>query len=213
MSANTAFIGEYDNSSLLLRSGLKISFREEGESDDAVLLLHGLNGHSGTWRKTIPFFSRTRKMIAPSLPPWRKSIQDLDIDGYVRYVFELLDGLDVQRVSVLGNSMGGWIAMRMAILRPEVTNALILEDSAGVSDPHEKDVLKLLDSTDVPVLIAWGSEDRIIPLDAGRYLHSQLHNSQLQVFERAGHVPHWERPEEFNARVSEFLDSRRKQSR
>ena len=209
---NTTFIGEYDNSSRVLDSGLKLTFRDEGDSNDVVVLLHGLNGHSGTWRKTIPHFTPNRRVIAPSLPPWRKSIRELDVQGYVGYVFELLDSLGIQAVSVVGNSMGGWIAMRMALLRPDAIKALVLEDSAGVSDPHEKDMFKELDEIEKPILIAWGSEDRIIPLDAGRYLHSQLRNSELEVFEGAGHVPHWERPEDFNSRVSKFLDARLEQS-
>lgn len=200
------FIGVYDNHSLLLQSGLTISYREEGESAESVLLLHGLNGHSGTWRKTIPFFSGTKKMIAPSLPPWRKSIRELDIDWYLKQVFELLEGLKVHNVSVIGNSMGGWIAMRMAVTKPELIKTMVLEDSAGVTDPHEEELISQLNSTDVPVLIIWGSEDRILPVSAGRYLHSQLVKSQLRIFEGAGHVPHWEKPEEFNSVVSQFFE-------
>ncbi len=200
------FIGVYDNHSLLLQSGLTISYREEGESAESVLLLHGLNGHSGTWRKTIPFFSGTKKMIAPSLPPWRKSIRELDIDWYLKQVFELLEGLKVHNVSVIGNSMGGWIAMRMAVTKPELIKTMVLEDSAGVTDPHEEELMSQLNSTDVPVLIIWGSEDRILPVSAGRYLHSQLVKSQLRIFEGAGHVPHWEKPEEFNSVVSQFFE-------
>ena len=200
------FVGAYDNHSLLLRSGFTNSYREEGESTESVLLLHGLNGHSGTWRKTIAFFSGTKKMIAPSLPPWRKSIHELDIDWYVKQVFELLGGLNVGNVSVIGNSMGGWIAMRMAVTKPELIKTIVLEDSAGVADPHEAELINNLNSTAVPVLIIWGSQDKILPVSAGRYLHSRLANSQLRIFEGAGHVPHWEKPEEFNSAVSQFFD-------
>ncbi len=133
-------------------------------------------------------------------------MQELEIDKYVGFVFELLDGLRIDTASVIGNSLGGWIAMRMAIQRQNSIMALVLEDSAGVSNPREMGTLNELDSIRTPTLIAWGSEDKVLPIEAAKYLHSHIKNSELEVFEGAGHVPHWERPEDFNSRVSRFLD-------
>lgn len=202
---SAGFVGEFDNKTQKLDSGLSLSYHDEGDSNQTVVLLHGLNAHSGTWRRNSAHFARDKRVIAPSLPPWRKSPQELDITRYVDFVDELISKLNLKHVSVAGNSMGGWIAMRLAILRPDRIVSLILEDSAGVSDQSDAGLIGNLDRHQTPVLIAWGSEDRIIPLTAGKYLHSKLKNSELEIFRGAGHVPHWERPEEFNEKVSNFL--------
>ena len=62
-----------------------------------------------------------------------------------------------------------------------------------------------LPSLRIPTLLIAGSEDRIIPPDNSRRLHQLIPNSQLKVFDNAGHHVHIEYPEEFNQAVVEFL--------
>jgi len=56
-----------------------------------------------------------------------------------------------------------------------------------------------------PVLLVWGGRDRIVPVSAGRRLNRTMRNATLEVFENAGHFPHEEEPERFNAIVRKFL--------
>jgi pimeloyl-ACP methyl ester carboxylesterase len=67
------------------------------------------------------------------------------------------------------------------------------------------DEIHRLAGMDVPVLIVWGREDKAIPLRCGRELHHILQGSRLEILDNAGHVPNFERAEEFNRLAMEFL--------
>lgn len=57
-----------------------------------------------------------------------------------------------------------------------------------------------------PVLIIWGREDRVLPLDASLVLLKALPNAQLHVFPRCGHWVQWEKADAFNELVANFFD-------
>ena len=61
----------------------------------------------------------------------------------------------------------------------------------------------LLPRVQMPALIVWGKEDRIIPLECGALYQQALKNSRLAVIEQCGHYPHLEKPEEFVRLVRE----------
>jgi pimeloyl-ACP methyl ester carboxylesterase len=164
-----------------------------------------LNAHSGTWRNNVQGLSRDLRVLAPSLPPWHGSPKDLDIEPYVEDLEQFLSGLRIDRIFIVGNSMGGWIAMEIAADHPEWVRGLILEDSAGISNSSDQNLISKVDDARVPVLIIWGRDDKILPLEAGRYLHSKLKTSDLVLLDHIGHVPHWEVPDTFNRLVLDFL--------
>ena len=56
-----------------------------------------------------------------------------------------------------------------------------------------------------PALILWGRDDRFIPASAGEEIHRTLQGSRLTVLPNTGHLPMWERPDEVNRLISEFL--------
>ncbi len=57
----------------------------------------------------------------------------------------------------------------------------------------------------VPTLIVWGADDRIIPLAHGRAAHRFISNSELEIFEQAGHFPHLDQPVRFARLLSAFM--------
>ncbi len=59
---------------------------------------------------------------------------------------------------------------------------------------------------DVPTLLLWGRHDRVVPLWVGERLASDLPRAELQIFERCGHMPPEELPEETLEAVKAFLD-------
>ena len=95
--------------------------------------------------------------------------------------------------------------MRLALELAGTVEGLVLEDSAGTSNPRDPGLLTKVDQSAVPVLIIWGKDDRVLPLEAGKYLHSQIRASTLEVLDKVGHVPHWEVPDTFNKLVMDFL--------
>jgi len=190
----------------LSRAEISLAYHEEGPRDgDPLLLLHGLNAHSGTWRKNVGAFSRTNRVIAPSLPTWRGSLRDLNPRPYAEVLEEFLQVDEIDRVSVVGNSMGGWIGLALAERNQDLIDVLILEDSAGVSFiDFEK-----INSIGIPVLIIWGGDDKTFPIRVAEHFHHKIDSSTLIIFNEAGHVPHWEKPDEFNRVVLDFITKMR----
>ena len=57
----------------------------------------------------------------------------------------------------------------------------------------------------IPALVIWGREDRIVPLECGELYRKAVYGAQLAVIDRCGHFPHLEKPTEFWRTVSPFL--------
>ncbi|MDH2900629.1 MAG: alpha/beta hydrolase [archaeon] len=194
---------EYDNSQATLSSEFTISYHDEGSKSRAsrsLLLLHGLNAHSGTWRNNIPTFAHIGwRAIAPTLPRIDAEPSDENIKEYSKIIHELVvEKLDIQEIDAIGNSMGGWVAMQLAVSFPDMVKHLILEDSAGVgSDLPQK--------ISMPTLIIWGERDNIVPVKDAVALNSKIKNSKLITVKDIGHVFHWEDPDGFNRTVERFL--------
>jgi pimeloyl-ACP methyl ester carboxylesterase len=68
-----------------------------------------------------------------------------------------------------------------------------------------QDLVSRLRRTGLPVLLIWGSEDPLFPLEHATRAHRDLPGSRLAVIEGAGHTPQAERPDEFNRVLRSFL--------
>ncbi len=64
-----------------------------------------------------------------------------------------------------------------------------------------------LSEIEIPTLIVWGFNDRLVPVQSALSYHRRIRGSVLEIFERTGHVPMLERPARFNRVVEEFLAS------
>jgi len=82
-----------------------------------------------------------------------------------------------------------------------------LWSSLTCTDDWESGYAPRLGSVTAPVLIIWGRDDRFIPLAAGETVHRMIHGSRLTVLPDTGHLPMWERPDEVNQLILEFLSS------
>jgi pimeloyl-ACP methyl ester carboxylesterase len=86
----------------------------------------------------------------------------------------------------------------------------VLEHAVAITQGWHRDMAELeslLPSISaIPVLLVWGSKDRVVDLASGEMLASRLRNSQLVIMEGAGHLPYEECPEEFVSVVSRFLE-------
>ncbi len=68
-----------------------------------------------------------------------------------------------------------------------------------------KDEINSLASMEIPTLLVWGRKDKAIPLCRGKQMQDILKDARLEVMENAGHVPNFERAEEFNQLAIDFL--------
>ncbi|BAV64435.1 alpha/beta hydrolase [Sphingobium cloacae] len=104
------------------------------ETAPAVVLLHGLRGFSGTWRGLAQHLSGSFHLIA--LDQRGRGESDWDpghnyyTDAYLADLVSVVDGLKLDRFSLIGHSMGGTTSYVFASLHPERLDALIIEDIA-----------------------------------------------------------------------------------
>ena len=127
--------------------GQVVHLRDEGPRDDPLplVLIHGTSASLHTWEGWVAALKGQRRIISFDLPGFgltgpftgQYSPGDYRGDTYARFVLDLLDALQVPRAVVGGNSLGGEIAWRLAVMAPERVAALVLVDAAGpVSTPE-----------------------------------------------------------------------------
>lgn len=101
----------------------------------ALLLLHGLGCDHHTWDPVLPWLSRHFTVIAPDLFGHGQSDKprgDYSVAGYANITRDLLTLLDVDRVTIVGHSLGGGVAMQFAYQYPERTERLVLLAPGGM---------------------------------------------------------------------------------
>ncbi len=113
--------------------GARIRYVEAG-SGPTVILLHGLGGSSEAWTPNIGPLAAKFHVVALDQIGFGKSDKPLinyRIRTYVDFLDQFCKELKIDRASVVGNSMGGWIAAAFTLAYPERVERLILEDAAG----------------------------------------------------------------------------------
>jgi pimeloyl-ACP methyl ester carboxylesterase len=115
--------------------GQKIYYLEAG-SGPAVILLHGLGGDNGNWRMTVPALASRFHVFAPDQIGFGQSDKPL-INYRVATLVDFLNAfyqkVGIAKATLVGNSLGGWVAMNFALQYPNKVNRLVLVDSAGYS--------------------------------------------------------------------------------
>lgn len=104
-----------------------------------VMLLHGKNFCGAYWEQTAKDLAKEGyRVIMPDQIGFGKSSKVTNIQYSFQLLAEntkaVLDKLNITKVSVLGHSMGGMLATRFALMYPEVTDKLILENPIGLED-------------------------------------------------------------------------------
>src|SRR3954452_11507062 len=114
--------------------GHKRAFVKLG-SGPALLLLHGLGCDHTTWLPVVQALSRRYTVIAPDLLGHGLSDKpraDYSVGGYANGMRDLLTVLGIDKVTVVGHSFGGGVAMQFAYQFPERTERLVLVGSGGL---------------------------------------------------------------------------------
>ncbi len=121
--------------------GQVVHLRDEGPRDDPlpVVLLHGTSASLHTWEGWVQALKTQHRVITFDLPGFgltgpftgQYTPDDYDGDTYARFVLDLLDALRLQRVVLGGNSLGGEVAWRSAVLAPQRVAGLVLVDASG----------------------------------------------------------------------------------
>ncbi|HJQ39052.1 MAG TPA: alpha/beta hydrolase [Thermoanaerobaculia bacterium] len=102
---------------------------------DSLVLVHGVNDHAGSWFLVAPTLAKNYRVIIPDLPGHGESEPKDGPLPISLMVSKLATVIGDQRVTLLGNSLGGWIAMLYTLAHPDKVERLILEASGGLSLP------------------------------------------------------------------------------
>ena len=109
----------------------KFRFVEEGEGEPLVLL-HGLFGALSNFEKLIEYFRQHNQVIVPLLPLFELDILHSTVGGLAKFVHRFLESRDYKNVHLLGNSLGGHVALVHVLKHPERVKSLILTGSSGL---------------------------------------------------------------------------------
>jgi pimeloyl-ACP methyl ester carboxylesterase len=104
---------------------------ERGDGEP-VILLHGLMGHMDHWDTTLDGVAPLARLLAPELPLFEPSFEDVSLGALADYVRRFMDALDIGRAVVGGNSLGGHVALELALAHPDRVSGLVLTGSSGL---------------------------------------------------------------------------------
>jgi pimeloyl-ACP methyl ester carboxylesterase len=242
-----------------------------GGSGQPIVLVHGLGGRSEDWANLMPQLMRDhRQVFALDLLGYGQSEKPRDaaysVSQEAHLVESFMDAQHLARTDLAGWSMGGWIAMRVALDQPQRIRRLLIYDSAGVrfdlsfdpglfapDTPAKLDALNqllnpfsappvpgfirrdifritrengwvirrsidsMLTQTDLldgklsalqmPMLIAWGKQDHLIPPAAGEAIHKEVPPSVFEIFDGCGHLAPRQCAARMGPKTVEFLNA------
>lgn len=247
--------------------GCRVRVAQAGQGPP-IIYLHSA-GDLGDWSPALDLLARDFTVYRPDHPGFNDSDDDPSVDTVLDLAFcylDLLDALGLDRASLVGVSLGGWIAAQIAVLAPGRVEKLVLADAAGLraegavpdiftlnpvqlaellyhgdepraaavaaaekitADPdlfqrylrartatahlawnpylHDPKLAGRLHRVSAPVLVIWGTHDRLLPVEHAHLWAQALGTARLEVIEDAGHLPQLEQPDTFAAAVREFL--------
>ena len=255
-----------------------------GDQGVPVILIHGLGASAEIWQKNVEALAEQYRVYVPDLVGFGRSDKpsvDYSPSYFTGFINDFMNALNIKRTCLVGNSLGGGIALQYALQFPHKVEKLVLVDSAGlgkevtfplrlmslpvigelmtrpsrkgvylyfkpaVGDPvlltedfidlyyelhslpgAQKSMLRVLRSISnirggrtkilrtvmarlhtitVPTLIVWGKQDKVLPVRHAYVANEKILNSKVHILDPCGHMPQFERPEEFNRIVLEFL--------
>ncbi len=115
--------------------GLNVRYWDEGKGP-VLLFVHGLGVSIETWAWNLEELSKSHRVIAFDIPGFGKSARPtqgafFSIEFISQFIRHLLDALNVQKVNIIGNSMGGMISTYFALKSLDLVEKIILVDSIG----------------------------------------------------------------------------------
>lgn len=120
-------------------SNLTLAYRDYGEGE-AIILLHGFCGSHKYWDHVLPVLAENHRVIVPDLPGHGDSTYptgNYEIEYMADTVNELLDGLELDKVTLFGHSLGGYITLAFAEKYEERLHGFSLIHSTAYPDTDE----------------------------------------------------------------------------
>ncbi len=109
----------------------KFRFIEHGEGEPLVML-HGLFGALSNFKGLIDYFVQHNKVIVPMLPLFELDLLHSTVGGLEKFLHKFIEFKDYRNIHLLGNSLGGHVALVHVLKHPERIKSLILTGSSGL---------------------------------------------------------------------------------
>jgi len=277
---------KHTTSARLIRAGTKVIHVTEAGSGYPLIMLHGGGpGASGmsNYSKNMEALAQDFRVLIPDMPGYGQSSKGIDrsdpFGDLAGGILALMDSLGIPKAHLVGNSLGGACALRMALDCPERVSALVLMGPGGIgttrslptrglnmllnyysgSGPSPEKLTTFIrdylvyDGSQVddavileryhssidpevvaspplrrpdslagamrmdftrdsrlagcttPTLVIWGAEDKVNRPGGGPRLQKTMQNCDLYIMSKTGHWAQWERAEEFNGIVRNYL--------
>lgn len=195
-AASPSWLYPYDLHRLYLADHLHVAFVAEGHYGEQLLFIHGLGGDHRHWTKNIEILNTTHRCLAVDLPGHGHSAKEqypYSIHFFVQVLRAFLGQKNLEKVCLIGHSMGAQIAIQLALHHPSLVSRLILVAPAGLEHftPWEKMWLKNLSS---PTALKTGALDHLLHSfennfyrsrpEAKLLLDPELLNGNLEVLEK-----------------------------
>jgi len=114
-----------------LKKEENFQYIEEGEGP-VLLLLHGLFGALSNWDSVLNYFSKDYKVVIPLMPIYQMPVLRTNVDGLSDFIHDFVLFKKYSPFTLLGNSLGGHVALVYALDHPEMINAMVLTGSSGL---------------------------------------------------------------------------------
>lgn len=145
LTALTAF-GQAPQEKTAMVFGAKISYVEAGDATKpTVILLHGLGANVASWQFNIPVLAQKYHVVALDQIGFGKSDRPAlkyRVGTYVDFLDKFMSETKIEKATLIGNSLGGWVAAWTAIKYPNRVEKVVLADAAGLK-PSEIDLKQI----------------------------------------------------------------------
>ncbi len=107
------------------------SYVDEGNGQ-VLMLLHGLFGALSNWEAVVNRFSSKFRVVIPMLPIYTMPIKEAGLEGLRKYVEEFVEAMQLDNMIIMGNSLGGHVALLYTLQNESKVSKLILTGSSGL---------------------------------------------------------------------------------
>lgn len=164
------------------------------EPNPPIILLHGSCSNSAFWFPEIMALSNSFRVYAVDIIGEAGNSEeyrpDLSSDAFELWMKDVLDALDLKRTDIIGNSLGGWMALKFATAYPERVSNLILIASAGLAQIRSQFLTNVDQASQVDGIVPLNTDiigEQSIPKEVLYFINLIVENynpiQELPVFE------------------------------
>ncbi|MCU0356304.1 MAG: alpha/beta hydrolase [Cyclobacteriaceae bacterium] len=116
---------------LTVKQEKDFKFVDEGQGP-VLILLHGLFGALSNWEGVVNRFSKNFRVVIPMLPIYEMPIREAGLEGLRKFVEDFVELKQLDNMIMMGNSLGGHVALVYILKNPSKVKKLILTGSSGL---------------------------------------------------------------------------------